>query len=247
MSEMEALIGHDAQHFAPSMITGLGVNKASQNPYFPTVRYGVFSFRYKVIKRAFDLACSSLLMLVFMPIGTLIAILICLTSRGPVFYREYRVGRMGIPFKIWKFRTMYTQQEQKQRAGVALTTEMCDNLRMFQKHQSDPRVTPLGRILRKWSPDELPQLINVFLGDMSIVGPRPIVEKECPLYQDALNSYLMARPGITGLWQVSGRSDVSYRERVSLDREYVTNWSFQLDTAILLKTLPAVLSKRGAY
>lgn len=205
------------------------------------------SFRYTVLKRGMDVCISLALIVFFLPLGLLIALLIKLSSTGPVFYCEERIGRFRVPFKIIKFRSMYTHcppsRVQEIRAG---RTGELDAIRLSKKMR-DPRITPLGRMLRRLSLDELPQLINVFWGDMSLVGPRPIVKAERRFYGWNMAYYDLFSPGITGLWQVSGRSDVDYDGRVQFDKEYASQWSCLLDFAILARTIPAVVTMRGAY
>lgn len=206
------------------------------------------SLRYALVKRAFDVVVSCLLLVVLFPLGLLVALLVVLTSPGPVFYRQERFGRFGVPFQIIKFRSMYTA-----------ATHQADVLEFVPTHRNgreecavvkrpvDPRVTPVGRLIRKLSLDELPQLFNVLAGDMSLVGPRPIIEAERPIYGPYLIYYDLVSPGITGLWQVSGRSDVDYEQRILLDRDYASRWSCFLDIRILARTIPAVITMRGAY
>jgi lipopolysaccharide/colanic/teichoic acid biosynthesis glycosyltransferase len=169
------------------------------------------------------------------------------SSPGPIFYREKRIGQFGKHFTILKFRSMYT----KDYLRNVLQYKECEKTqmkrRLDQKHRSDPRITPVGKYLRKLSLDELPQLINVLCGDMSLIGPRPVVEAELERYGSYAYFYKLMVPGITGLWQVSGRNDVSYVRRVLMDAEYCTNWSPWYDISILLRTIPTVLKAKGAY
>ena len=177
--------------------------------------------------------------------GLLIAVAISLTSKGPVFYREERIGRNGRPFRIWKFRSMYCDAKERVRVAEAHSSGKVLEWRM-RKHLRDPRITMVGGFLRSWSLDELPQLLNVFLGEMSLVGPRPIVEAETAFYGDLLSYYLAATPGLSGLWQVSGRSHIDYPKRVRLDAFYVRSWSLKSDFIILARTVPAVFGRVGA-
>lgn len=203
------------------------------------------SWRYKYAKRAVDLLSALTLILAFALPGLLIAAAILLTSRGPVFYRELRIGRNGRLFRIWKFRSMYANSEQRARIAEKHPDSNLLEWRM-RKHLEDPRITPIGGILRSWSLDELPQLFNVVRGEMSLIGPRPIVEKETRFYGELLHFYLAAVPGLSGLWQVSGRSHVDYDKRARLDASYVQSWSLRTDLMILLRTIPAVLGRVGA-
>jgi exopolysaccharide production protein ExoY len=205
----------------------------------------VESWRYRYVKRAFDIFCSLVLMIVLAIPGLLIAAAILLTSPGPVFYREQRIGRDGRRFRIWKFRSMYWHAPWLGRLAGARHGGTVLEWRMH-KHLRDPRVTAVGGFLRRWSLDEIPQLVNVLRGEMSLIGPRPIVAAETALYGDLLPFYLAATPGLSGLWQVSGRSNVGYDRRAQLDAAYVRSWSLRADIAILLRTLPAVLGRVGA-
>jgi exopolysaccharide biosynthesis polyprenyl glycosylphosphotransferase len=195
------------------------------------------------VKRAFDLSASTLGLAVLAPVLFVIAAAIRLTSPGPVFYRQERVGQRGRPFTILKFRTM-------RRGADAMVAELRAkhgmNDLMF-KLQDDPRVTRVGRFLRRFSLDELPQLINVVRGEMSLVGPRPPLPEEVAEYEDWQFDRLEVPPGVTGLWQVSGRSELSFDECVRLDLFYIENWSLAYDLYIVAKTLPVLVSRRGAY
>ncbi|HUN83335.1 MAG TPA: sugar transferase [Terracidiphilus sp.] len=204
------------------------------------------SLRYSVIKRGLDIVLSSFFLILLFPLGFLVALLVKLTSPGPVFYRQERVGRFGIPFRIIKFRSMYINPH---RASVIELTPNRFDRQGFTviKMAADPRITPFGRLIRRLSLDELPQLINVLIGDMSLVGPRPIIDAERPMYGRNLPYYDLVCPGITGLWQVSGRSNIGYEQRVLLDRQYASQWSCLLDLIILLRTIPAVITMKGAY
>ncbi len=200
-----------------------------------------------VIKRGIDILLSGIAIVLLAPLLIGLAFLVQTTSAGPVFYGHSRVGFGGKTFKCWKFRSMVMNGDEVLaiyfRKNAGAQTEWSET----QKLRQDPRVTPLGSVLRKLSLDELPQLFNIFLGDMSVVGPRPIVADEVRRYGPSLGHYLRTRPGLTGLWQISGRSDVGYRQRVLLDRFYVRNWSVLKDLGIILWTVPAVLRSRGSY
>jgi len=206
-----------------------------------------FSFRYAVLKRALDIVLSLLSLIALWPFGLVIALLIKITSPGPVFYCEERLGRFRVPFRIIKFRSMYISKPKSKILDISQVQRRTQQANRFQKRVRDPRITPLGRILRRMSLDELPQLWNVLRGEMSLVGPRPVVNAERHLYGQYLPCYDLFLPGITGLWQVSGRSDLNYNLRVLLDRQYASNWSCGLDLIILARTIPAVVSMRGAY
>ena len=215
-------------------------------PYLAAAVQHALSMRYVVLKRTLDILLSSILLVLFFPIGLVVALAVALTSPGPMFYRQERLGRFGVPFRIIKFRSMFTRQH---KDNVLEITGHRNHHAGYpvDKERPDPRITPVGRIISKLSLDELPQLLNVLAGEMSLVGPRPIVEAERPLYGRNFAYYDLFRPGITGLWQVSGRSDVEFDRRVLFDREYASEWSCLLDLKILTRTIPAVLSTRGAY
>ena len=205
----------------------------------------VESWRYEYIKRAFDFVGSVVLLtLLFVP-GLVIAVLVKLSSQGPVFYREERVGRYQIPFRIWKFRSMCSDAAQNAHVHSDEKKQGAIEWRM-KKHLVDPRITRIGAILRKSSLDEIPQLINVFRGEMSLIGPRPIVKSEEEFYGNYLHYYHAVTPGMSGLWQVSGRSSVGYDKRARLDACYAQQWSLFLDLRILFLTFPAVLRRVGA-
>ena len=199
----------------------------------------------RTCKRALDITVSSLLLLAGAPVALFFVLAIKLDSPGPVFYMQERIGKNGRRFLMYKFRTMVTNADQ-----LLVELEDCNETgasgRLF-KMKRDPRVTRVGRFLRKWSLDELPQIINVFKGDMSWVGPRPPLPREVDNYESQHYSRLKGLPGITGLWQVSGRSNLSFEEMVKLDRYYLDNWSLRVDLGIMLKTVYVVLARKGAY
>lgn len=202
----------------------------------------VDSWRYHVVKRSLDIFCSVILLALLVLPGCFIAMMIALTSKGSVFYREMRIGRYGNLFRIWKFRSMYTDADRRRRLQDHADTTYWRLL----KSADDPRITRVGMFLRKWSLDEIPQLLNVLIGNMSLVGPRPIVEAEITVYGEALADYLSARPGLSGLWQVSGRSNIGYCQRAKLDAKYVKEWTLKGDLQILFRTIPVVLKRIGA-
>lgn len=199
-----------------------------------------------VAKRAVDLLCALSLFILLFPLWLMVAAAVRASSPGPVFFGHERVGFGGTTFRCWKFRTMVTNGDAVLDAYLARHPEARAEWERDRKLKSDPRVTRIGHVLRKTSVDELPQLLNVILGEMSLVGPRPVVTDELERYGPDITAYLATRPGITGLWQTSGRSDTTYNERVTLDRRYATEWSFAMDLWILLKTVPAVLAARGS-
>jgi exopolysaccharide biosynthesis polyprenyl glycosylphosphotransferase len=196
-----------------------------------------------VIKNAFDRVSAALLLLLFAPLLLMVSAAILIDSRGSVFYRQRRVGKDGKEFTIVKFRTMVTNAD-KMLADLAGANEGAG---LLFKMRKDPRVTRVGAVLRRYSIDELPQLFNVLGGSMSLVGPRPPLPEETAKYGPDVRRRLLVKPGVTGLWQVSGRSDLSWDEAVRLDLRYVEDWSLALDAVILWKTFRAVLSAQGAY
>lgn len=194
-------------------------------------------------KRLLDLSLAILGLLAIWPVLVVIAALVMLTSRGPAFFVQTRIGRNGRPFDMIKFRSMTVDAEAR-RAGVLDTS---DREGLCFKAKDDPRVTPFGRILRRTSLDELPQLFNVLRGEMSLVGPRPALPEEVAVYPAGARARLAGLPGITGLWQVSGRADVGFDEMVRMDIDYLRTASAGRDIAILLRTVGVVLTGRGAY
>lgn len=199
------------------------------------------------IKRSFDIVGSILALLLFSPLLLMLALLVKTSSPGPVFYGHTRIGRNGKAFRCYKFRTMVQNGEEILKNHLLQNSAAREEWLATRKLQDDPRVTRVGAVLRKLSLDELPQLFNILRGDMSFVGPRPVVQDELDLYGRAAVYYLRSRPGLTGLWQISGRNDVPYRRRVAFDRRYVENWSFAFDLVIIVRTVPAVLASRGSY
>lgn len=197
-------------------------------------------------KRVLDIGLALTALVVLSPLMLGVALLIKLTSPGPVLYGHARIGFGGRQFRCWKFRTMVVDGDRVLEEYLRKWPQERETWLAERKLHDDPRVTPLGAVLRKLSVDELPQLCNILVGQMSIVGPRPVVAEELSKYRQSVGHYLRTRPGLTGLWQVSGRNDTSYRERVLLDRVYVRRWSMLLDLWIVLRTVPAVLSSRGA-
>ena len=197
-------------------------------------------------KRFQDAAFAVVLLVLFSPFLLLVAITVKLTSTGPVLFGHTRIGHAGKPFKCWKFRTMVTDGDAVLRRHLDAHPAARIEWERNRKLRNDPRVTRFGHVLRKYSVDELPQIINVLLGDMSLVGPRPVATDELERYGHAVEAYLAARPGITGLWQTSGRSDTTYEQRVALDSRYAAEWTFMLDFLILLRTIPVVLGARGS-
>jgi exopolysaccharide biosynthesis polyprenyl glycosylphosphotransferase len=197
----------------------------------------------RAVTKAVDLIISLLILVLGLPFWLCIALAIRLNSPGPIIYRTTRIGLNGRPFKMYKFRSMY------QNADQVLSALMTHNEAQgpLFKMKEDPRITPVGKFLRRTSFDEIPQLINVLRGEMSLVGPRPPLPDEVGQYDEEQKGRLTIKPGMTGLWQVRGRSDLSFDEGVLMDLYYIENWSLRLYFQILLRTIPAVLFRRGAY
>ncbi|MET7619718.1 sugar transferase [Streptomyces sp. NPDC005408] len=205
----------------------------------PPVRHGLPA----VLKSVIDRVGALVLVVAVAPVLGLLALVVRLGSPGPVFYRQTRVGKHNTHFSMWKFRTMVVDAD---RLKSSLETANENDGHMF-KMRHDPRITPVGVFLRRYSLDELPQLLNVLLGHMSLVGPRPPLPEEVARYDEVEMRRLSVKPGLTGLWQVSGRSDLTWHETVSLDLRYVDNWSLGWDMDVMVRTVRAVLNGRGAY
>ena len=212
--------------------------------------------RHNPLKRIFDILFSFFIIIALSPVFLILSIIVFFSSKGPVFYYSYRLGRGGKIIRCYKFRTMYKDAEVKLisllNRNIALKTEWAK----FQKLKNDPRITPIGKFLRKTSLDELPQFFNVLKGDLSIVGPRPFVLvgprneflTEIKSYLgDKTEKILSIRPGITGIWQISGRSEIEIKERVKIEEDYINKQTFWLDIKLILKTIPKVFFSKGAY
>ncbi len=199
-----------------------------------------------VAKRTLDIVLSGMALVFLFPLLAAVAICIRVTDPGPILFAQERIGARGRRFKCYKFRSMVVDAQERLKAHLAANPDAAEEWERDHKLQNDPRITGIGRFLRKTSLDELPQLVNILRGDMSIVGPRPIVEDEISKYGSAFSAYSAVRPGLTGAWQVGGRSDTSYDLRVQLDVDYVERWSLGRDIKIVLQTVPAVLLNRGA-
>ena len=200
----------------------------------------------RLTKIVFEGVISTLAIIFLFPVGLVLALLVKCSGRGPVFYRARRLGLHGRPIEVWKFRTMYEDADQRLEKLLAENPDLAREWKENFKLANDPRVTPLGKFLRKTSLDELPQFLNVLRGEMAVIGPRPIVEKEVAYYGRHYEVFSRVKPGITGFWQVSGRSDTTYERRIALDMYYIHNWSIWLDYYIFLKTVKEVLICRGA-
>jgi Undecaprenyl-phosphate galactose phosphotransferase WbaP len=225
-------------HWNPQQIDGLTGIHLQQNLMLPLPR---------LTKRIMDLAAALLGGIVMLPLFFYLAVAVKMSSRGPIVYSHERLGRNGRHFKAWKFRTMFQDADRVLEHYLEDHPELMEEWERDHKLKFDPRVTRIGRFLRKTSLDELPQLWNVIRGDMSLVGPRPIVDAEIVKYGPFYGLYTMVKPGITGLWQVSGRNNTTYDERVQFDAYYVRNWSPWLDLYLLLRTIRIVLFAKGAY
>lgn len=199
--------------------------------------------RRPAAKRLVDILFTMTLLLAIWPLLTLVVLAVALTSPGPVFFVQKRVGLGGTPFSMIKFRSMYIDAEARRAEVVALS----DREGICVKLRRDPRVTPVGRVLRRWSLDELPQLFNVLAGDMSLVGPRPALLEEVAAYPERAHLRHRVLPGITGFWQVAGRADIGFDEMIELDLAYVREASVRTDLSVLVRTVGAVLTGKGAY
>ena len=199
------------------------------------------------LKRGFDLSVCLLSLPLALPLGMVLSLLIKLDSEGSAIYRQKRIGRDGKCFIIYKFRTMIENADTVLQEHLDANPQLAREWAETQKLKDDPRLTRAGRLLRKTSLDELPQLVNILLGNMSLVGPRPIVAEEKERYGCHFTEYCGVLPGLTGLWQVSGRNNTSYPERVRLDMQYIHNWSIGLDLWIIARTLPQIINRYGAY
>jgi lipopolysaccharide/colanic/teichoic acid biosynthesis glycosyltransferase len=204
-------------------------------------------FRYRVVKRSIEVALVGCLSILLLPVLLVIAAAVWLGSPGPILFSHRRIRRHGEFFTMWKFRTMCINSGEVLEQHLAVHNAARAEWRTTHKLKCDPRVTRVGRFLRKTSLDELPQLWNVLNGTMSLVGPRPIVAAEVEKYGEQFSDYCAVKPGITGLWQVSGRSELSYQQRVELDRQYAQTWSLRTDAKILLRTWSSVVNRDGAY
>jgi exopolysaccharide biosynthesis polyprenyl glycosylphosphotransferase len=195
------------------------------------------------VKRTMDIVLSGLAIVVLAPLLLAVALLVGVTSRGPIFYVQERVGRGGKPFRMMKFRSMYRDAHDHRIEHV----EQNMHQGPIFKIRDDPRITPVGRAIRRLSIDELPQFFNVLMGHMSLVGPRPALPEEFLDYTERERQRLLVKPGVTCIWQVSGRSDIDFQTWIDMDLEYIEMWSIRLDLMLLAKTVPAVLTGRGAY
>ena len=219
------------------------IPSAQEGIPFLTFEKSAISIPWRFVKRGFDLLFATIFLLVFSPVLLLIALLVLISSGWPIFYSQTRVGLNGRTFKFYKFRSMIKDADQ--RLFEVENVHKRDHV--IFKSKDDPRITPIGRILRKYSLDELPQFFNVINNSMSVVGPRPALTREVSLYNSTYERRLNAKPGITGPWQISGRSDLDLQTSISLDLNYLTNWSFTRDLWIIIATIGAVFRGKGAY
>ncbi len=210
-------------------------------------RVDEYATPYSGLTRLMDITVASVALILFLPLMAILAITILLTDPGAIIYAQRRIGRGGRRFSCLKFRTMCVDSEQRLRHLLATDPAARLEWDRDQKLRNDPRITGIGNFLRKTSLDELPQLFNVLRGDMSLVGPRPIVDAEIVRYGRHFDTYCRVRPGITGLWQISGRNHTTYRRRVAIDVSYVRGKCLMFDLRILAVTVPRVLLSRGAY
>jgi Undecaprenyl-phosphate galactose phosphotransferase WbaP len=201
----------------------------------------------RIAKRTIDLALTIALGILLAPLIVMIALAVKLTSPGPVFYGQRRYGKNGVPFTAWKFRSMVQNADEILFRCLTENSALRQEWEQNRKLRKDPRITRIGKFLRQTSLDELPQLWNALKQEMSLVGPRPIVQDEIHKYGEHFSLYQRVTPGITGLWQVSGRSNSSYAQRISMDLYYVRNWSIWLDLYVLARTIKVVLRRDGAY
>ena len=219
----------------------------TEKVFMLSIRNNLARRRNRLAKRIFDLVATICGGLLILPILLILAILVGIDNKGRIIFAHRRVGRNGKIFPCYKFQSMVSDAQERLEEYLAKNPEARKEWEESFKLTNDPRVTKLGAFLRKTSLDELPQLWNVLMGDMSLVGPRPIVTKEVERYGDYIREYYMVPPGITGMWQVNGRSDTTYEERVSMDTWYVRNWSVWIDLVYLFKTVKTVFTGKGAY
>lgn len=247
----DADIPYTSLTIAPSLggvpLIGLGMTHVFKHDVLMlTVQNNLARFIPRLVKRGFDIVASFLLLVLISPLMFFVALLVRMSGKN-IFYGHERVGQKGESFKCYKFRSMRNDSKEVLEELLRSDEEARAEWERDFKLKNDPRITRIGHFIRQTSIDELPQLWNVLVGDMSLVGPRPVISDEIERYQDKQDLYHMVRPGITGLWQISGRNDVTYEERVNLDSWYSQNWSLWYDLVILIKTVRVVLRRSGAY
>lgn len=240
MREVDLITDFDALEGAAVRMTPSQIGGA---PYIKGRR----RFSGNWLKYPIDAFLALVALVVLLPLIVMVCGILLVTQGGPVLIAHRRVGKSGVPFPCFKFRTMVTNGDEILEKHLADHPEVRAEWNATRKLKDDPRITAFGRSLRRNSIDELPQLLNVIRGEMSLVGPRPITQSETEFYGPHLSDYVAVRPGLTGLWQVSGRSETSYPERVAIDVRYVAERSLLGDFVIMVKTVPAVLSSRGSY
>lgn len=201
---------------------------------------------YKFVKRGFDIVLSFSAMILLLPLLVVIGILIKLDSKGPIFFLQKRIGKDGKLFRLYKFRTMQVNADKELRRILACDEEARKEYEINKKLKNDPRITRIGNLIRKLSIDELPQLLNILRGDMSFVGPRPYLYREIKDMKNYYDKIITVKPGLTGLWQVSGRSDLTFEKRLKLDQEYLNNISLKEDLKIFFKTFIVIFNTGGA-
>jgi Undecaprenyl-phosphate galactose phosphotransferase WbaP len=231
---------------SPGMVAFWSTSRSFEGLLGYGVQHSYWNLRARMLKRLIDIVGASLLLLLLMPLFGLVALLIKLDSPGPVFYRQLRMGRGGQCFHLLKFRTMYQDAHKRLQQLLQESPELRQEYELFHKLRNDPRVTRVGRYLRRFSIDELPQLWNVLRGELSLVGPRAYMPEEREKMDGMDRIILQKRPGVTGLWQVSGRNGLTFEDRVRMDVHYIHNWTPWLDLYILARTLPVVLTGEGA-
>ena len=238
-ADVEIRLTPGLPHVSPSRITIRPLDGLA----FLSLDRRELGIRQAALKRMFDVVVGTVLFVIALPVMVVIWLLVRLTSRGPALFRQERVGKGGKPFLMYKFRSMVKGAEEQHEQ---LVRESGSDTVLF-KLREDPRVTPVGHVLRRWALDELPQLWNVVRGDMSLVGPRPALPGETARYSNRLRIRLQVKPGLTGLWQVNGRHELPFADYIRYDLFYVENWSLGLDLYVIGKTVPALLARRGSY
>ncbi|MDP3738006.1 MAG: sugar transferase [Hyphomonadaceae bacterium] len=229
------------------MKNGSGVEAGRFGSWADTNTAQIFKVHSSGFKRAMDLLLTIPVVIFGSPLLVVIYGLLKIFDPGPALFTQLRVGKDGRTFTVYKFRTMRTDAQARLDQLLASDPEAAAEWAKFQKLRNDPRITVLGRVLRKSSLDELPQLLNIVRGEMSVIGPRPVTSAEVHRYGAEYDFYIAVRPGVLGLWQVSGRNKLTYPERIKLDVKYVKDWSIWMDFSILMRAIPVVLFGRGAY
>lgn len=223
-------------------------NLAMNDPTLTLIQPLEISIKHNIVKRAFDIFFSILILSVTSPLMFFIALTVRFSSKGKIVYAHERIGRGGKPFRCYKFRTMYPDADMRLKEILENCPHLKNEWEQNHKLKNDPRVTPIGKFLRKTSLDEFPQFWNILKGDLSVVGPRPVIQQEVIRHLGPKAAKILSiRPGLTGVWQVSGRNDISYANRIKLDEQYVDTQSLYLDLKIIAKTIPSMFLSKGAY